>query len=77
MGLHVVVAESQMTAQVFVFAVKLHRVQLLLDFFANVDEARLFALERTLASFSRKLIQTHLMEPVLALFALPRVLQNS
>jgi len=75
-GLHVVVAEGQEAAQVFVFAVELHRVELLLDFFANVDEARLFALERTLACFSRKLIQTHLMEPVLALFALPWVLQN-
>jgi len=75
-GLHVVVAEGQVAAQVFVFAVELHRAQLLLNFFANVDEAGLFALERTLACFSRKLIQTHLMKPVLALFALPRVLQN-
>ncbi len=76
MTLHHIIAQRQITSKVLVLAVELHGSEFFLNLFPYVDKAGFFALERALPGFSRKLIQTNLVEPILALFALPGVFQD-
>lgn len=71
MSLHLCVTERHWAAQIFVFALELHLVQLLLNLFLDRNEARLFALHGTLACLLGKLVQADLVEALLAFFALP------
>ena len=67
------VRQRRHAAELPVLALEFHCVKLLLDLFANIDEARLLALEWTLACLSCKFVEAHLVEPILAFLALPRV----
>jgi hypothetical protein len=64
------VGKDFVAAEVIVGALELHLLQLLLHLLLDRDEARLLALHWTLASLAAELIQTTLVEPILALFAL-------
>ncbi len=76
MAFNLIIAQRQITPKVLVLAVESHQSQFLLNLFSYVNKTGLFALEWALAGFSRKLIETNLVEPILALFALPRIFQD-
>ncbi len=76
MTLNLIITQYHVTSKVLVLAVESHGVEFFLNLLPYVDKAGLFALKRALAGFSRKLIETNLVEPILALFALPGVFQD-
>jgi len=76
MNLSLSVAKGLHASQVAIFALKLHRVKLLVNLLTNIDKARLFALEGALTCLLSELVQAHLVEPVFAFFALPGVLKD-
>jgi len=55
---------------------KLHTLELLLYLFFYADETRFTAHHRALACFLCELVETNLVEAVLAFFTLPRLYQN-
>ena len=76
MGLHLRIAQRNWAAQGLILALELHGVELLLHLLLNADEARLLALHGALAGLLRKLVEAHLMEALLALFALPGLYED-
>lgn len=77
MELSFLVAQRLDAAESAIFALKLHRVKLFFNLFADVNEAWLLALEGTLPGLFGEFVQAHLVEPVLAFLALPGVLEDS
>lgn len=67
------VRKNLLAAELLVVANKLHIFKLLFDFFFNVDKAGLVAEHRALTCFFRELVETNLVEPIVALLALPWV----
>ena len=76
MHLNLCVVKSGGATQRLVLALKLHCLQLLLHLFLDADEAWLLALHGALASLLCKLVETDLVEPFLALLALPGLDEN-
>ena len=76
MVLHFSIAEDLVTPEVLVRTLELHRIQLLLNFLLDRNEAWFLAHHGTLACLLGELVQTHLMEATLALLALPRFHEN-
>ena len=71
MALNFKVTELNVAAEAFILAIELHGIQLLFYFLLDGDESRFLAHHGALARLLGKLVQTDLVEALLALLALP------